>query len=515
MSHPGARFAMDARNTQSTDQRQKRYVSELPDRPQSFEPRCVQLLKRTRLDTVYLVDTYMMDGGEQWVDGVDTDLTTAVISYCMDSSIDGSILVFLPGYDDIVTVREKARQMRGCVTRPSIFMLHSQMSSRDQQRVFEPVGPGYRKVLPEMKRSAIHEVCLHAKMFAPGKTSVRQFLLNAPEPPTAEAIDRSLEFLELPEMKRSAIHEVCLHAKMFAPGKTSVRQFLLNAPEPPTAEAIDRSLEFLEQIDALLNARQESTTVVSSFDELYFSSSWERQEEPDLTDFGRHIAQLPLDPQLARLLLFGICLKCLSPVLTLVSALSHRDPFVLPPTGDRDERNAALNVRDHFAGSNYSDHMALLRAFNMFSNLPSYSQVEFCTLNYLSLNVMRMIAGIRQQLFGELQRLRLIPANCHGPEDYCLNRYSHSWPMIQGAIVAGSYPGIGFNPSGGSTIRKIRTSSNEIAQLAYGCAVKRQVAAAANAGVEPSIQFLAFQEMSQTNDSFCVSVIFETLFNNI
>uniref|UniRef100_A0A183DWH4 Helicase C-terminal domain-containing protein n=1 Tax=Gongylonema pulchrum TaxID=637853 RepID=A0A183DWH4_9BILA len=56
-------------------------------------------------------------------------------------------LVFLPGYDDIVTVREKARQMRGCVTRPSIFMLHSQMSSRDQQRVFEPVGPGYRKVI--------------------------------------------------------------------------------------------------------------------------------------------------------------------------------------------------------------------------------------------------------------------------------------------------------------------------------------------------------------------------------
>lgn len=62
----------------------------------------------------------------------------------------------------------------------------------------------------------------------------------------------------------------------------------------------------------------------------------------------------------------------------------------------------------------------------------------------------------RQQLFVELQRLRLLPARCRSPDDPDLNRYGSSWPMIQAAIVAGSYPNIGFTRSGGQ-IRKIRT----------------------------------------------------------
>lgn len=59
----------------------------------------------------------------------------------------GSILVFLPGYEDILTVREKILKMQGCFTKPTIFALHSQMGSHDQQRVFEPVASGYRKVV--------------------------------------------------------------------------------------------------------------------------------------------------------------------------------------------------------------------------------------------------------------------------------------------------------------------------------------------------------------------------------
>lgn len=48
--------------------------------------------------------------------------------------------------------------------------------------------------------------------------------------------------------------------------------------------------------------------------------------QTELSDLGFHIAHLPLEPQLARLLLFGIALKCLDPVITLVAVLSYRDP---------------------------------------------------------------------------------------------------------------------------------------------------------------------------------------------
>jgi ATP-dependent RNA helicase DHX36 len=58
------------------------------------------------------------------------------------------------------------------------------------------------------------------------------------------------------------------------------------------------------------------------------------QSDQQLTNLGRLIANLPLEPQLARLLLFGASMKVLHPIITLVAALSHREPFVLPPNGD-------------------------------------------------------------------------------------------------------------------------------------------------------------------------------------
>ncbi|CAG9533588.1 unnamed protein product [Cercopithifilaria johnstoni] len=520
---------------------QEYYVSRLRDRPPHFDPSCVEILRRTNLDTIYLVDSYMISGGEQWLESVDTDLTVAVINYCMDSPIHGSILVFLPGYEDILAVRDKAIKMQGCSTKPAIFTLHSQMGSQDQQRVFEPVGRGYRKVILSTNIAeaslTIDDVVFvidcgkvkekiydhstrisQLKMTWIAKSNAEQRAGRAGRCRngycfrlyTTEDYAR-MNPTQLPEMKRSAIHEVCLHAKMFAPRKYSVRQFLLNAPEPPAAMAIDRSFEFLEQIGAVFKSRLEPSQMLHLADNSYLSNT--RNGEPDLTDLGRHIVQLPLCPQLARFLLFGICLKCLSPVLTLVATLSHRDPFVLPPSGEREERNSAMMTRDIFAGFDYSDHMTFLRIYNAFVKLSFNGQSNFCMANYLSLSAMRMIVGIRQQLFMELQRLRLLPASCRSIDDPDLNRYANSWPMIQAAIVAGSYPNIGFTRSGGQ-IRKIRTS-NEVASLPYGCAVKRQASSTGMNGMgvgrlgksEPVIEYLAFQELSKTGDNLSLRTV--------
>ncbi|VDK64821.1 unnamed protein product, partial [Onchocerca ochengi] len=522
---------------------QEYYVSCLHDRPPHFDPSYVEVLRRTNLDTIYLVDSYMISGGEQWLESVDTDLTVAVINYCMDSPINGSILVFLPGYEDILAVREKAAKMQGCSTKPAIFTLHSQMGSQDQQRVFEPVGHGYRKVILSTNIAeaslTIDDVvfvidCGKVKeKIYDHSTRISQLKMTWIAKSNAEqragragrcrngycfrlfTMDdyARMNPTQLPEMKRSAIHEVCLHAKMFAPRKYSVRQFLLNAPEPPAAMAIDRSFEFLEQIGAVFKSRQESSEMSHLTDNSYFINARDRNGEPDLTDLGRHIVQLPLCPELARFLLFGICLKCLSPVLTLVATLSHRDPFILPPSGEREERNSAMMARDIFAGFDYSDHMTFLRIYNAFIKLPVHGQSNFCMTNYISLSAMRMIVGIRQQLFMELQKLRLLPASCRSADDPDLNRYSNSWPMIQAAIVAGSYPNIGFTRSGGQ-IRKIRTS-NEVASLPYGCAVKRQASSTGMNGMgvgklrkpEPVIEYLAFQELSKNADNLSLRTV--------
>ncbi|VDM96782.1 unnamed protein product [Thelazia callipaeda] len=520
---------------------QKYYVSNLRDRPPYFDPLYVEVLRRTNLDTVYLVDSYMMSGGEQWSESVDMNLTVAIISYCMDSPVLGSILVFLPGYEDILAVREKVIKMVDCCTRPAVFTLHSQMSSQDQQRVFDPVGHGYRKVILSTNIAeaslTIDDVifvidCGRAKeKIYDHSTRVSQLRKtwiaksNAEQRAgragrcrdgfcfrmyTTEDYAR-MDPIQLPEMKRSAIYEVCLHAKMFAPKRYSVRQFLLNAPEPPSPLAIDQSIKYLEQIGALFKNRPTSSQMSHS-ENSCSENPWAQNIEPDLTDLGCYIAQLPLCPQMARFLLFGICLKCLSPALTLVATLSHRDPFVLP-SGGREERTAAVLARDKFAGFDYSDHMTFLRVYNAFIKLPVHKQMNFCMSRYLSLNAMRMIVAIRQQLFLELQKLRLLPNSCLSPDDPDFNRYSDSWPMIQACIVSGSYPGIGFTRSGGQ-MRKIRTS-NEVASLHFASAIKRQTSTAGASGTigerlerpEPTIQYLAFQELSKIGDALTLRTV--------
>lgn len=66
---------------------------------------------------------------------------------------------------------------------------------------------------------------------------------------------------------------------------------------------------------------------------LMFNSKWQAStlpptiyQEPELTDLGRIMTLLPVDPQQARLLLFGLALKCFHPIVSLVAALSHREP---------------------------------------------------------------------------------------------------------------------------------------------------------------------------------------------
>ena len=50
------------------------------------------------------------------------------------------------------------------------------------------------------------------------------------------------------------------------------------------------------------------------------------ESDEELTLLGQHIAELPLEPHLGKMVLFAVVLKCLDPVLTIACALSHKNP---------------------------------------------------------------------------------------------------------------------------------------------------------------------------------------------
>lgn len=61
---------------------------------------------------------------------------------------------------------------------------------------------------------------------------------------------------------------------------------------------------------------------------LLWQNALDRQEE--LTPLGVHLARLPVEPHIGKMILFGALFCCLDPVLTIAASLSFKDPFVIP-----------------------------------------------------------------------------------------------------------------------------------------------------------------------------------------
>ena len=81
-----------------------------------------------------------------------------------------------------------------------------------------------------------------------------------------------------------------------------------------------------------------------------------------LTPLGHHLACLPCDVRIGKMLLFACMLRCLQPVLVIAAGLSVRSPFLTP----FDKRDAAKQARCSFAAATRSDHLALLRAYEAY-----------------------------------------------------------------------------------------------------------------------------------------------------
>ena len=52
--------------------------------------------------------------------------------------------------------------------------------------------------------------------------------------------------------------------------------------------------------------------------------------EERLTPLGHHLANLPVNPRIGKIILFAAMFSCLSPVLTIASSLGFKEPFVIP-----------------------------------------------------------------------------------------------------------------------------------------------------------------------------------------
>lgn len=83
-------------------------------------------------------------------------------------------------------------------------------------------------------------------------------------------------------------------------------------------------------------------------------------KQHNLTPLGHHLAALPVDVRIGKLMLYGAIFSCVDAALTMAACLSYKSPFVCP-FGKKDVANER---KRRFAVGN-SDHLTTLIAYRV------------------------------------------------------------------------------------------------------------------------------------------------------
>ncbi|KAK9975451.1 hypothetical protein ABG768_023491 [Culter alburnus] len=380
---------------------------------------------------------------------VDLDLILHLLFNICQSSDEGAVLIFLPGYDEIVSLRDRIvfddERFSDRQQRFQVFILHSSMQTSDQKKVLKNTPKGVRKIILSTN-IAETSITVNDVVFVIDSGKVKEKAYDALNNVTmlkmvwiskASALQRKgragrcrpgicfhlfsrLRFNnmlehQIPQLLRMPLQELCLHTKLLAPITCPIAEFLSKAPEPPHLHTIKHAVQMLKTIDAM--------------------DPWE-----NLTELGYHLADLPVEPHLGKMVLCAVVLKCLDPILTIACTLAHRDPFVLPAQAA--QKRVAMLCRKRFTANTFSDHMALLRAFQAWQKARSDGwERAFCEKNFLSQATMEIIVGMRTQLLGQLRATGFVRAR-GGGDIRDVNQNSENWAVVKAALVAGMYPNL-------------------------------------------------------------------------
>uniref|UniRef100_A0AAY4CT35 ATP-dependent DNA/RNA helicase DHX36 n=1 Tax=Denticeps clupeoides TaxID=299321 RepID=A0AAY4CT35_9TELE len=386
-------------------------------------------------DTIEVLE--MMDDDDK----IDLDLIVALIRHIVMNEDDGAILVFLPGWDNISKLNELliAQQMFKS-DRFVIIPLHSLMPTVNQTQVFKKPPPGVRKIVIAtniaetsitiddvvyvIDGGKIKETHFDTQNNISTMTPEWVSLANAKQrkgragrvsPGKCYHLYNSLrasllDNYQLPEIQRTPLEELCLQIKILKLG--SIATFLRKALDPPSEKAIELAVTHLIDLNAL-----------------------DRQEE--LTPLGFHLARMPVEPHIGKMILFGGLLGCLDPVLTIAASLSFKDPFFIPLGKEKlaDQRRKILSKNSK------SDHLTIVNAFLGWEEAKQRGfrfEKDYCWDNFLSANTLQMLHNMKGQFAEHLLAAGFVCSN--NPKDPSSNINSENEKLIKAVIVAGLYP---------------------------------------------------------------------------
>jgi len=329
------------------------------------------------------------------------------------------ILVFLPGERDIRETAEYLESVRG--GRDDVIPLLASLPATEQRRAFLPSArrriilatnvaetsvtiPGIRAVIDSgLARISryIHRTQVQRLQVEPiSQASARQRTGRCGRlgPGTCIRLYSEEDFAARdaytpPEVLRSSLAGVILTMLDLRLGDIERFPFL----DPPKPTMVREGLRELLELGAIGRERDEGREIV-------------------LTDIGRKLAKIPVEPRLARMLLAASHNAVLPSVLPIVAALACDDPQ-RRPIDEREKANQA-HARFRVHGSDLLGALKLWRWWEEETKDLSQAKArKLCKGSYLSYPKMREWRDLTRQLESLSNRLGLDTVNDNGGDD--------------------------------------------------------------------------------------------------
>uniref|UniRef100_A0A6Q2Y7W3 RNA helicase n=1 Tax=Esox lucius TaxID=8010 RepID=A0A6Q2Y7W3_ESOLU len=318
------------------------------------------------------------------------------------AEVDGAVLVFLPGLAHIQQLYDLlSTDKRFCSKdRYKLVALHSTLSSKDQSAAFTLPPAGVRKIVLSTN-IAETGVTIPDVVFVidTGKTKENKYHESSQMSSLVETFVSKASALQrqgragrvrsgfcfrlypkfrfqafadysVPEILRVPLEELCLHIMKCEYG--SPEDFLCRALDAPQPQSVSNAVSLLRKIGACT------------------------PEGHALTPLGQHLATLPVNVKIGKMLIFGTILGCLDPVATIAAAISEKSPFATP-MNQKEQANlakAALAVAN-------SDHLTIYNAYLGWKNVRSdgyRAEMAYCRKYFLNRTALITIEDIKQEL---------------------------------------------------------------------------------------------------------------------
>jgi HrpA-like RNA helicase len=228
--------------------------------------------------------------------------------------------------------------------------------------------------------------------------------------------------------------------------------FLSKALNPPSELAMSNSLKLLETLGAIECRWQQEATAFKRIDHESLeakqaaSSCGDLGVTSELTALGFHLATLPVDPRVGKMMIYGSLFGCIDAALTVAASMSARSPFFSP----FDKRDQADAARKEFAAEG-SDHLTTLNAFTQWKDLKRQKGDRdvrsFLTDSFLSRLTLQQMEDLRKQFAGLLTEIGFLPKGFRLHEkDSPENINGDNVGLIKAVLCAGLYPNIIVGP---------------------------------------------------------------------